>query len=321
MEQRNTCGTITGATHGTPRGPEDIVCNTIIEDNVLKSGTKSLEQPDFPKNGKGRFWSITSFVHTREEIMELVKKSRATIISQGWNTEICPETNRQHEQGYVEYKNPVYWSSVQKTFLGAHIERAKKVEALKKYCEKEDTRKPGTKPMKTVRKPLEDPLEGKELYDWELEILEMIKQKPHDRKIYWYYSKHGMAGKTMFAKNVCIRYRDAAIVLSGGAKDIKCGVAKHFERWDLDIAMFIFTRSVEDYVSYEALEAVKDGLFYSPKYESSMVIMNTPHVIVFANFHPTLENKDGKLTLSPDRWVIKNINNDDDDDEEGEGEK
>jgi len=70
------------------------------------------------------------------------------------------------------------------------------------------------------------------------------------------------------------------------------------------MAIFGYARSKENYISYEALEEIKDGLFFSGKYESGMVCINPPHVVVLCNFAPD-ESK-----LSKDRWVIKNIDHD-----------
>lgn len=53
-----------------------------------------------------------------------------------------------------------------------------------------------------------------------------------------------------------------------------------------------------EYVSYSALEELKDGIFFSGKYESSMVMTNNLHIFVFANFEPD------RSKLSKDRWEI-----------------
>ena len=62
-----------------------------------------------------------------------------------------------------------------------------------------------------------------------------------------------------------------------------------------------FTRDVEEYVSYQAIEAIKNGIFYNTKYESKMITYNSPHVIIFANFFPDITK------LSSDRWVIREL--------------
>ena len=55
------------------------------------------------------------------------------------------------------------------------------------------------------------------------------------------------------------------------------------------------------YVSYQALENIKDMVFYSGKYEGGVVCGNCPHVFVFAHVPPEYEN------MSDDRWVVVNV--------------
>ena len=83
---------------------------------------------------------------------------------------------------------------------------------------------------------------------------------------------------------------------------IKSGVTDYIKKHkQIDQVIFHYVRSMEDYVSYAAIEEVKDGMFYNGKYESSMVIYNPPHIICMANFPPDLDK------LSKDRWVVRYI--------------
>lgn len=45
-------------------------------------------------------------------------------------------------------------------------------------------------------------------------------------------------------------------------------------------------------VCYQALEALKDGIMYSGKYEGGLCVFDTLHVVVFSNEGP----KDGMLS-------------------------
>ena len=56
-----------------------------------------------------------------------------------------------------------------------------------------------------------------------------------------------------------------------------------------------------DYLSYTGIEEVKNGCFFSQKYESAMVVMPYPTIIVFANEEPCY----GKM--SQDRWRVQQI--------------
>lgn len=92
-----------------------------------------------------------------------------------------------------------------------------------------------------------------------------------------------------------------AIMISGKGADIKYGITKHLEEKPLDVALFHYVRSQEIFISYEAIESVKDGIFFSAKYESGMCLFNSPHVLVFANFMPDITK------LSKDRWQVFEI--------------
>lgn len=98
---------------------------------------------------------------------------------------------------------------------------------------------------------------------------------------------------------------NGALVVSGKASDIKCAIAGM--KIKPEVVIFCCPRNSEGYISYDALEQVKDGMFFSGKYESEMVLFNNPHVIVFANFAPDLAK------LSVDRWKIVNLNEENND--------
>jgi len=65
----------------------------------------------------------------------------------GWNTEICPKSNRIHRQGYLLLRTQHRFAAVRKMFPGVHVEIAKDWNKLKEYCKKLDTRAPGTEPV------------------------------------------------------------------------------------------------------------------------------------------------------------------------------
>ena len=67
--------------------------------------------------------------------------------------------------------------------------------------------------------------------------------------------------------------------------------------------MFDIPRANQGNISYSSLESIKNGMVCNTKYETGVKVFNSPHVFCFANFPPGDENM-----LSPDRWVIKNIN-------------
>jgi len=172
-----------------------------------------------------------------------------------------------------------------------HLEPVKNWGALVKYCKKFETRVLGPWDHNycwietiTVLRP------------WQECIYEMISQPcKNDRKIYWFWEDVGNIGKTAFCK-YCFVMQRACIVRGGALKDIAFSLNDNPR-----IVIFDITRTVECRVNYEAIEACKDGMIFSAKYESKMKVFNSPWVIIFANFEPEMDK------LSADRWEIVHL--------------
>ena len=73
-------------------------------------------------------------------------------------------------------------------------------------------------PIKTI--------DDSDLYDWEKEIIEIIKNEPDDRTIYWFWEPTGCTGKTTFAKYLYIKH--GAIQLKK-KRMIYCIVPQHMK--------------------------------------------------------------------------------------------
>lgn len=216
---------------------------------------------------------------------------------------INPEVGKNgtpHLQGCLIFENARTFESLKKKFEKVHWERVRNKEQAIEYCQKHETQ--NGECMTNIKK-IKDPLENKELYTWQTEICELIDKEPDERKIYWYYDITGGAGKTSLAKHLCLKNKNQVLYICGKSSDIKYGVKQFVDNEDNDLKMciFDFCRSNEHFVSYQGLEEIKNGIFYNTKYESGMVLFNTPHIIIFANFEPEMEK------LSSDRWVIKNV--------------
>lgn len=211
------------------------------------------------------------------------------------------ELGTPHLQIYGCFKHQRRLSNIKKHFPRAHIEVVNNVQAARDYCRKTESRIDGPW-IKGFRKPLRI-LKPEAFYDWQQRVIELIESPCDDRTIRWFWEPLGNRGKTQLVKYICEKYN--ALYLNGSASNIKCGIVKHFENDECNqddlICIFGFPRSMEGRVSYKALEEVKDGLFFSGKYESGMVNFNSPHVIVFANFRPDED------LLSKDRWIIEKL--------------
>lgn len=129
---------------------------------------------------------------------------------------------------------------------------------------------------------------------WQLKLLKLIEEEPNSRTINWYYELIGNTGKTFVGKYIGVKhgfYTD-----SGKVADIK-----HAYNGE-DVFVLNLSRYNEEFVPYGLLEGIKDGCYFSGKYNSTIKYFKSPHVIVFANYRP-LEHK-----MSADRWNIVEIN-------------
>lgn len=214
-----------------------------------------------------------------------------------------------HLQGAIWLKKRARKTELHKEVLMAHMSfrKCKSWVHLVNYCTDPLKRIDGGRVfyhgVKARPKPVLT-LDDDKLYSWQYDIISFITKKPDDRIIYWYYDYKGNSGKSTFCKYLCIKHN--ALVISGKSKDMFHGIAKYKdEKGDYpDCIILDVPRCGKRFLSYGGIEAVKNGLFFSGKYESSMHVFNIPHVIVFSNFQPDYQN------MSLDRWNVTNLRED-----------
>lgn len=165
------------------------------------------------------------------------------------------------------------------------------------YCAKDDT-SAGRRWAKGETVP--EVLKVPEIYGWQKDVIDIVSTPPDDRKIHWFWEPTGACGKSSLAKYLVMKH--SALLVGGKAGDMKAALAliKKDGKMMPTVILVDIPRSVE-HVSYNGFEEIKNGCFFSGKYESGMVVMNPPHFIVFANIEPVFEK------LSEDRWVIHDI--------------
>lgn len=216
-----------------------------------------------------------------------------------------------HLQGTVACRPKKRFSTLKKQFNSTiHWEKVRDIGASIRYCCDPLKRKPGTQVYTNMRLP--KPLKTlNTLRPWQQEVWDKLQEDSDDRTINWYWEDKGGVGKSAFARWLCINHN--AFYICGSAKDMKCGLAltsKEHYGWFPEIIILDIPRDCEG-CSYKGLEEIKNGIFYSPKYEGGMVTFNPPHIIVFTNHEP-LRHK-----MSSDRWNIVEITVEDDSDQVG----
>lgn len=206
--------------------------------------------------------------------------------------EVCPTTGRPHIQLFIKMKKKVRFQYFKNYGFPetVHWEVAKaKTDALAiAYCFKDDTHPHGSlrwaKGCK-VPKPIAV-ITNEEMVTWQRQLIEYVKRAPDVRRTLWIWSTTGGVGKTRIAKYLAVK--EGAMVFNGKGADVFNGIIQWHEKkgeWPEIMVMNVPLVS-KDYVSVTALEAIKDGMFYSGKFEGGQCLMNPPHLIVFANTPP-----------------------------------
>nr|UOF83117.1 rep protein [Cressdnaviricota sp.] len=241
-----------------------------------------------PQDSPCKRWCFTFNNYTESEyenIVQLLNSSKYIIGKE------VGENGTPHLQGYVNFETKTRLTALKKINNKIHWEKCKGSEEDNiKYCSKDGKYTTNFK----IKKPLKI-LSDDKLYNWQKKVIEIIKEEPDDRKIYWFWEEKGCAGKTTFCKYLTSKY--GAVPIEGKKNDILYCAAE----FESDIYVMDIERSMEDYVSYGAIEKIKNGYYMCAKYESKPIVRNSPHVLIFANFEPDVS------ALSKDRWIITEL--------------
>lgn len=208
--------------------------------------------------------------------------------------EICPKTGTPHLQGSIKFKRKVRPKNLYSTKI--HWEKTRNIKGSNSYCLKEESRKAGGWQLKFGNNlPYTEDI--KEFKAWQVNLLNILKKEPDNRSIYWCFDYKGGIGKTIFQKYV-FTHLDNVIVVSGKGSDMKNCILTYLKTNKRlpKIILVNVPRSSLNFISWSGIEEIKDMFFYSPKYEGGMICGPSPHLFLFANEKPPLEN------LSKDRW-------------------
>jgi len=270
-----------------------ISSNSSGEEGNIISSSSSLKQ--ISPSVK---WCFTLNNYTDDEISSIVPLFKEFCKIAFFAKEVG-ESGTPHLQGYCEFKSKKRPISV----FGSTTNRiawAKAKGDMKsnlKYCSKEGSLFFSIgipKPVRTINPNM--------FYNYQQEIYDMIQEEPDDRTINWYWEADGKTGKSSFTKYLCVHHN--AIVLNGKATDCFNAVLEYMNTNNgnsPEIIIYDIPRCQADYVSFQAIEKIKDGCFYSGKYEGGMCLFNPPHIICFSNYFPNTD------AISADRWNIHNI--------------
>lgn len=134
---------------------------------------------------------------------------------------------------------------------------------------------------------------------WQRTVIGLLTGIADDRTVHWVVDTKGACGKTFLTKYLMMKKLAFSVSAFGGMRDVGTIIANAIESgWDKRVFIADLPRDAETKAIYEPIEAIKNGLVTSTKYMGNTMCFASPHVIVFANFHPQ------KDRLSQDRWRI-----------------
>jgi len=201
------------------------------------------------------------------------------------------ESGYKHWQGVFSLKVKEYMPTVKNLFPNStHLEGCKHWWKAINYCMKIETHIEGPYDMNSIFLKLPD-----KLYPWQSDVIDIILNEPDDRTIHWFWEPKGCRGKTTLCKYLAVKH-GAVVMNNCGSRD-----GSYILPDAPRVVVINLTRSNEDFINYGLMEAIKDGLIFSPKYESCMKIFNSPHLLVFSNSPPD-RNK-----MSDDRWNVHKL--------------
>lgn len=275
--------------------------NKVVPNSSSLSGNTKTDRPK--QISPAKHWVFTLNNYTEEEINEILNIDSSKVPILVFQEE---EEQTKHLQGCLSFNTKgrpfnlltnrrIHWEkkSSKSTLLQCRfycVDPNKRIENGRVWLR-------GWKPPRPVKT-----IEKSKLYQWQNEILDIIKNEPDDRTIYWYWSEKGGIGKTTFCKYLVVNHD--AIVLSGKSTDVKYAISEYKAKTGDTPELLLWniprTFSME-YLNWEAMENVKDMLFFSGKYEGGMTCGNPPHLFIFANCEPSCDEEFKK------RLVIKKL--------------
>lgn len=224
--------------------------------------------------------------------------------------EICPSSGRLHLQGFLCFKNAHWFQSIKDRCNGIHLEKAKNKIACINYCQKIETSIEDVyhKGFDQYINRCPCYLNIDIMYQWQLIMTAIVNNyhffDPENKKIIWLYEKTGGVGKSSWCKETC-NVNKRALCIGGKASDMKYGIVSMMDKKGVPPTLCIIDLARNDKIDYIGLEEIKNGFFFSTKYESSQVIMKSPIVIIFSNEEPDIS------MLSIHKWEIGKIEDND----------
>lgn len=282
-----------------------------VESKQSKDSAESIAVQASVSNNKDRSTKVTKQAqsycftlnnYTQTDISDIILYCKKNDYKYCFQEEVG-ECGTPHLQGVIKsLKGRITFTNLQSTIPRGRLSSTRSVQKSLAYCSKLETREGkvyNNFPNLVIKEKPIDHFDVKKASKWQLDIIEEVKKEPDNRTIYWYWSNEGKVGKSILARHLVIKYN--AICIGGKKEDIYYAFSSCENK--PKICIIDVPRNTGNKISYTAIEKLKDGMFFSPKYESAMCVFNPPHIIIFANAPPE------RSSLSEDRLIITQLDN------------
>ena len=245
-----------------------------LEGNTSTSNSKEKRCP------LSQYWCGTAF----NTDLAFCKSHFKDVTRAIFGNETCPTTGKKHVQFFINFGKRVRAIEKYKS-LNWHWEKCKgSAQQNYDYC---------TKDADYVQIGMFDndwKIKYDMLRDDQKSIVNDLVTKCdpiRNRCIHWYHEPHGGWGKSFVQKYLV---DNCKCVLTGGNEaDMLRAVTAYIELNEYPDIIIVNQQYSKDLISYNGLESLSDGMFFSTKYESAMVRFPCCQVAVFSNHPPDLE--------------------------------
>lgn len=139
-------------------------------------------------------------------------------------------------------------------------------------------------------------IQGNPREGFQQDIVTMVSEPcSEQRKVFFYVDYVGNKGKSWLCAYLISQFAERVQVLSVGKRDDLAHAIDETK----DIFLFDCPRGSSDFLQYSVLEKLKDRMIFSPKYSSTVKVMQKlPHVLVMMNEDPD------RTKMSDDRYDV-----------------
>lgn len=259
------------------------------EEDVTLCQSSSLDKPKQPPSRKNHFFTYNNYQPSEIDVIISTLKQFAY---KGKVQSEIGENGTEHLQGMVWCHEP-HRSTEFKLPKQIHWEKMKDEQDVRNYCNKDDTHDGKFRTSWGFPKPLKI-LKMEDFYDWQTQINNYLQCEPDDREILWVWSREGGIGKSTFCKYLIHTYN--AVLCSKGQYSDMMNILYNANMDKTNLVIFDLPRNNGNRISYSALESIKNGIICNTKYETGSKLLNSPHILVFANAPPD------RQAMSSDRF-------------------